>query len=326
MRHPSAAPHASTSSTDALRRHVRVRTVRPDGTPVFAYDERQRRPPVDVIHLDDSLAATPLLPGDHRHAHDFHALVYVERGGGDVTLDDGVVTLRTGEVLAVPPGHVIGVGTLNPVVGALWTVAFRSDVAVRRTAAAAWTSDPLLAAFPADGVGRYVVPPGERAAWTTWLRDLDAELDRAAPGAADAVAAVVTRLLVASARLAAPALGEGRPGRGDPFVARVLDLVEERYASPVGTADLARELGYTAGHLTTVVRRRTGRTVLEWLTERRMAEARRLLLETDLPLSAVATRVGYRDPAYLGRRFRAAHGVTPERWRRAARSPGARDR
>ncbi|MDM7855977.1 helix-turn-helix domain-containing protein [Cellulomonas alba] len=324
MRHPSAPEHAPTASADALRRHVRVRTVRPDGTPVFAYDERQRRPPVDLIHLDDSLGAGPVLPGDHRHAHDFHALVYVERGGGDVALDDGVVTLRTGEVVAVPPGHVIGVGSLNPVVGALWTVAFRSDVAVRRTPAAAWTADPLLAAFPADGVGRYLVPPDERAAWTGWLRDLDAELDLAAPGAPDAVAAVVTRLLVASARLAAPEPAGGRPGRpGDPFVARVLDLVEERYATPVGTADLARELGYTAGHLTTVVRRRTGRTVLEWLTERRMAEARRLLVDTDLPLSAIATRVGYRDPAYLGRRFRAAHGVTPERWRRAVRSPTA---
>ena len=33
------------------------------------------------------------------------------------------------------------------------------------------------------------------------------------------------------------------------------------------------------GHLTTVVRRKTGRTVLEWIAERRMAEARRLLVE-----------------------------------------------
>jgi AraC family transcriptional activator of pobA len=36
------------------------------------------------------------------------------------------------------------------------------------------------------------------------------------------------------------------------------------------------------GHLTTVVKRKTGRAVQEWIAERRMAQARRLLIETDL--------------------------------------------
>ena len=35
-----------------------------------------------------------------------------------------------------------------------------------------------------------------------------------------------------------------------------------------------RALGYTPGHLTTVVRGRTGRPLLEWITERRMTEVR----------------------------------------------------
>jgi AraC-like DNA-binding protein/mannose-6-phosphate isomerase-like protein (cupin superfamily) len=327
MRHPSAA--ALPSSPAGLRRHVRVRTVRPDGTPVFAYDEGSGRPAVDLVHLDDRRGAAPLLPADHRHAHDFHVLLYVERGGGDAQIDDEVRVLRSGDLLAVPPGRVVGVGTLNPFVGAVWAVAFRFDAVRARPSAVAWTADPLLAAFPADGLGHLVVPGPQRRQWSAWLADLEQELgDASAPGSADAVAALVTRLLVASARLAADRTDARRSvAPGDPLVARVLELVEQRYAEPVGTADLARKLGYTAGHLTTVVRRRTGRTVLEWLTERRMSEARRLLLETDLPLSVIAGRVGYRDPAYLIRRFREVHGVTPERWRRATRAPGEpRDR
>ncbi len=69
-----------------------------------------------------------------------------------------------------------------------------------------------------------------------------------------------------------------------------------------------------------MLRRRTGRPLLEWITERRMTEVRRLLRETDLPLDVVAARTGLRDAAYLVRRFRDRHGVTPERWRRAERS------
>ena len=77
--------------------------------------------------------------------------------------------------------------------------------------------------------------------------------------------------------------------------------------------------GTLAGHLTTVVRRKTGRTVLEWIGERRMAEARKLLVETDLPVEEVGRRVGYADAHYFVRVFRRGHGATPLGWRRAGR-------
>src|SRR3712207_8340414 len=60
--------------------------------------------------------------------------------------------------------------------------------------------------------------------------------------------------------------------------------------------------GLTPGHLTTLVRRKTGRTVLEWIVERCMAETRRLLLETDLTVEEVGRRVGYGDAGYLDRK------------------------
>ena len=68
-------------------------------------------------------------------------------------------------------------------------------------------------------------------------------------------------------------------------------------------------------HLTTVVRRRTGRTVQEWIIERRMAEARSLLSDTELPVAEIAWRVGMFDPGYFSRQFRRTHGVSPREWR-----------
>jgi len=70
------------------------------------------------------------------------------------------------------------------------------------------------------------------------------------------------------------------------------------------------------GHLTTVVRRKTGRTVQEWIGERRMAEARRLLVETDLSVEEVGRRVGYGESGYFVRSFRRTPTAPP-------RSPGA---
>lgn len=86
-------------------------------------------------------------------------------------------------------------------------------------------------------------------------------------------------------------------------------------SEPLSLRDVARELGVTSGHLTTVVRRRTGRTVQDWIIERRMAEARNLLSNTNLPISEIARRVGILDPAYFSRMFRRIHGTPPRRWR-----------
>ena len=57
----------------------------------------------------------------------------------------------------------------------------------------------------------------------------------------------------------------------------------------------------------------------QWITERRLIEARRLLAETTWPVAEVAGRVGFTDPGYFARVFRRDHGVSPQAWRRAAR-------
>jgi len=104
-------------------------------------------------------------------------------------------------------------------------------------------------------------------------------------------------------------------GRGvEPLLAAVFDVVDARFHEPISLRDVADAVGLTTGHLTTVVGRRTGRTVQQWITERRMREARRLLADTDLTVTEIAPRVGYREAGYFVRRFRTAHGVTPGAW------------
>ena len=72
-----------------------------------------------------------------------------------------------------------------------------------------------------------------------------------------------------------------------------------------------------AGHLTTVVKRKAGRSVLQWIAERRMGETRGLLVETDLAVEEVSQRVVYGDADYFVRSFRRAHGTTLFGWRRS---------
>ena len=107
--------------------------------------------------------------------------------------------------------------------------------------------------------------------------------------------------------------------KDEPLLAEVFGFIEERYRERISLRDVARAVSLSLGHVTTVVRRKTGRTVQEWIAERRMVEARRLLVETDLTVEEVGRRVDYGDPGYFVRSFRRAHGITPLGWRRAGR-------
>ena len=93
------------------------------------------------------------------------------------------------------------------------------------------------------------------------------------------VTAYLAITLVELARLAAPSTA-GLRQQGELVLARVFEVVDERYAGRLSTSDVAAAVGLTPGYLTTLVRERTGRTVLDWITERRMAAARALLLTT----------------------------------------------
>jgi AraC family transcriptional activator of pobA len=159
--------------------------------------------------------------------------------------------------------------------------------------------------------------------WTATIAAIDTELTDRAEGYRQAALAHLTLLLVDVARLATDVVGDLRRSN-ETLLAEVFDVIERRFAQRLSLRDVATSIGVTPGYLTTLVRRRTGRTVVDWIIERRMVQARQLLTETDLPVSEIARRVGLPDPGYFARVFRQNNAVTPREWRRnAARAVSA---
>ena len=103
--------------------------------------------------------------------------------------------------------------------------------------------------------------------------------------------------------------------RATGLVADALAYIERHCLRALTLNEVAAAVGRTPAHVTTEVRRATGRTVVEWIIEGRMAEARRLLLHSDEMVDVIAERVGYADPTHFIRMFRRQHGVTPRQWR-----------
>lgn len=290
----SVKPGLSSSDVTVGSRLVRHR----GGVPTYEYPTGPDAPPVSLVTAE---AAEVLERG--RHIHDFPALWYVPSAGL-------VYVAAAGEV--VDPNRVErsgdGVGI------------FFDPAALGVDAEAswpAWRGHPLLFPFlhaEAGGMLELRLPRDRRPVWAAAISAIQTELAARQDGYRQAAIAHLTLLLIDLSRIAGDVVGHLRY-RGETALAEVFDVIERRHNEPLSLRDVAKEVGMTPGHLTTIVRRRTGRTVQEWITERRMAESRRLLADTDLPIQEVARRVGIADPGYFARVFRRAHGTSPRRWR-----------
>ncbi|MEB3355151.1 MAG: response regulator [Synechococcales bacterium] len=100
-----------------------------------------------------------------------------------------------------------------------------------------------------------------------------------------------------------------------PNLSAVFRFIEEHYRQPINLTDVAQEAGYSPAYLTNLVQEQTGRSVKRWIIERRMAQARSLLLHTAQTIRHIAEASGYSDAGYFARQFRQLHGVSPQIWR-----------
>ncbi|WP_280415672.1 helix-turn-helix domain-containing protein [Nocardia carnea] len=99
----------------------------------------------------------------------------------------------------------------------------------------------------------------------------------------------------------------------------LLEWAGERLGSSLSVGDMASYLSVSQRTLARRFADRLGISPGAWLLARRVVEARTLLEETDLPVEAIAVRVGLASAVNLRRRFRAQVGTTPGAYRRAFR-------
>lgn len=100
----------------------------------------------------------------------------------------------------------------------------------------------------------------------------------------------------------------------------LLAWADARLGTPLSVDDLAAHLGVSTRTLARRFDHHLGTSPGAWLLSRRVAAARTLLEETDLPVEAIAARVGLSSAVNLRRRFRAQVGTAPGAYRRAFRA------
>jgi AraC-like DNA-binding protein/mannose-6-phosphate isomerase-like protein (cupin superfamily) len=219
-----------------------------------------------------------------RHSHPFVEMMVINGGALAVRLDGVEHRAGVGDVLAYPP-H-----------------------APHDERALGSSTDFAFFAFRSPGVDlRPVVHDhdGRLRVLASWLLQEQASGHERRAELLDAILALI---IVEYARLCR---------RREPTLAdAVRAFLSERLAQPLTVEDIARSAHMSRAHFIRSYKRDTGRTPMAELRTLRVEAARELIITTDLPLKAIADRVGLGDEYHLSHVFRRVLRVSPGYFRR----------
>ncbi len=99
-------------------------------------------------------------------------------------------------------------------------------------------------------------------------------------------------------------------------VNKAIAHINTHYAGPLSNRTLSDVSGYHINHLNRLFLRQTGATVHRYLLNVRIEEAKKLLMNTDLPLSDIAEQTGFNSSAHFSSYFRKTSGTSPSEYRK----------
>jgi AraC-like DNA-binding protein len=101
-------------------------------------------------------------------------------------------------------------------------------------------------------------------------------------------------------------------------LARVVRYVRDNLTRRISLADAAVAADLSPNYLAHLIKKETGRTFTDLVTERRMEKAQELLAHTGMRIAEIAEAVGFDDEAYFARRFKQCFDVAPRDYRSKA--------
>ena len=96
---------------------------------------------------------------------------------------------------------------------------------------------------------------------------------------------------------------------------RVMDFVERHIDAEIGLAEMAAAAGFSDYHFSRMFKQSTGLSPYRYVLERRVAHAKELLLNSQMPIKEISIQSGFSDQAHLTTVFKKQTGLTPAKFR-----------
>ncbi len=96
----------------------------------------------------------------------------------------------------------------------------------------------------------------------------------------------------------------------------MVKFIEEHSTEPLTVSSIAEKFFVTPSHFSHFFKKKSGKSVIQYLNEVRILKARLLLEQEDITISEVALQVGFDDINYFSRKFKQITGQTPTDYKR----------
>lgn len=102
------------------------------------------------------------------------------------------------------------------------------------------------------------------------------------------------------------------------YVSEIKKYIQSNYLQTIKINDIADKLNINRSHLYRVFKKETGIGIEEYIINIRISHAKKLLSETFLPVSTIASLVGYKNYNTFFKIFKSNTGLTPVNYRKKA--------
>ena len=103
--------------------------------------------------------------------------------------------------------------------------------------------------------------------------------------------------------------------RLEPRLAAAIRLMEAKLEEPICVAQIALKLGLSTRSLELICKQHLGTSPGAYFLRLRLQAARRLVLDTKLPMVDISIRTGFSNPTSFSRAFKRRYQTTPLRLR-----------
>lgn len=101
---------------------------------------------------------------------------------------------------------------------------------------------------------------------------------------------------------------------------KVIPYIKAHYTEPLTVTDIAGYAALNPQYLMRLFKRKTGASILDYVTVCRMERARELLKKTQWTNEIISEKVGYASANYFIKQFKKQFGVTPREYRKKSLS------
>ncbi len=104
------------------------------------------------------------------------------------------------------------------------------------------------------------------------------------------------------------------------LLSQAIAFIDSHYSEEAISLDrVARKVNISPNYFSAMFSQEVGQTFVEYLTNKRINEAKRMLRQTDKRSSEIAFSVGYKDPHYFSFVFKKVSGCTPSEYRKGSK-------